>query len=244
VVVAPFTYDQNGNLRHGDGRDIEFDYLDRPISIAKGGVTTQFKYAPDGSRYLQYTSGTGASSYPKAVYYVDKVYERVDWSSAASEEKTYISSSVEVYRQTNTRDVRYLHQDRLGSLDAVTNSSGAEVVGDAHGFDAFGKPRARDGQWIGAKLHPDTDYQKTTEHGFTGHEHLDETYLIHMNGRVYDYRLGRFLSVDPIISNPANSQSINPYSYIGNNPLSGVDPNRLCADDVCWVRASGGLSGM
>jgi hypothetical protein len=45
-----------------------------------------------------------------------------------------------------------------------------------------------------------------------------------MNGRVYDYRLGRFLSVDPIISNPANSQSINPYSYIGNNPLSGVDP--------------------
>jgi len=28
-----------------------------------------------------------------------------------------------------------------------------------------------------------------------------------MNGRVYDYRLGRFLSVDPIISNPANSQS-------------------------------------
>src|SRR5438270_7885547 len=54
--------------------------------------------------------------------------------------------------------------------------------------------------------------------------HLDDTYLIHMNGRVYDYRLGRFLSVDPIISNPANSQSINPYSYIGNNPLSGTDP--------------------
>lgn len=35
--------------------------------------------------------------------------------------------------------------------------------------------------------------------------HLDDIYLIHMNGRVYDHRLGRFLSVDPIISNPANS---------------------------------------
>src|SRR5206468_13005287 len=64
----------------------------------------------------------------------------------------------------------------------------------------------------------------TTERGFTGHEHLDDLYLIHMNGRIYDYRLGRFLSVDPIISNPANSQSLNPYSYIGNNPLSAVDP--------------------
>src|SRR5712664_577197 len=120
--------------------------------------------------------------------------------------------------------------DRLGSVDAVTNGSGVEFVGDAHGFDAFGKPRARDWTSSGDKLHPDTDYGKTTEHGFTGHEHLDDTYLIHMNGRVYDYRLGRFLSVDPIISNPADSQSINPYSYIGNNPLSGVDPTGYSAD--------------
>jgi hypothetical protein len=45
-----------------------------------------------------------------------------------------------------------------------------------------------------------------------------------MNGRVYDYRLGRFLSVDPLIGSSSSSQSINPYSYGGNNPLSGVDP--------------------
>jgi hypothetical protein len=29
---------------------------------------------------------------------------------------------------------------------------------------------------------------------------------------------------DPIIGNPLSSQSLNPYSYIGNNPLSGTDP--------------------
>src|SRR5712672_1780336 len=75
--------------------------------------------------------------------------------------------------------------------------------------------------------------------GFTKHEHLDDTYLIHMNGRVYDYRLGRFLSVDPIISNPANSQSINPYSYIGNNPLSGVDPTGYACAGTTWSNADG-----
>ena len=48
--------------------------------------------------------------------------------------------------------------------------------------------------------------------------------LIHMNGRVYDYNLGRFMSVDPVIQSPTNSQSINPYSYIMNNPLAGTDP--------------------
>ncbi|CAH9067643.1 hypothetical protein PSECIP111854_04161 [Pseudoalteromonas sp. CIP111854] len=46
-----------------------------------------------------------------------------------------------------------------------------------------------------------------------------------MNGRVYDYNLGRFMSVDPVIQAPGNSQSINPYSYIMNNPLSGTDPS-------------------
>jgi RHS repeat-associated protein len=73
-------------------------------------------------------------------------------------------------------------------------------------------------------MHPGGAFGTTTNHGFTGHEQLDETFLTHMNGRVYDYRLGRFLTVDPLIANPASSQSINPYSYGGNNPLSGVDP--------------------
>jgi hypothetical protein len=50
-----------------------------------------------------------------------------------------------------------------------------------------------------------------------------------MNGRVYDYNLGRFLSVDPFIQSPTNSQSLNPYSYIMNNPLSGTDPTGYMA---------------
>jgi len=54
---------------------------------------------------------------------------------------------------------------------------------------------------------------------------------VHMNGRVYDYNLGRFLSVDPFIQEPGNSQSMNPYSYIMNNPLAGTDPSgyAVCA---------------
>jgi len=58
---------------------------------------------------------------------------------------------------------------------------------------------------------------------------LNDSDLIHMNGRVYDYNLGRFLSVDPFIQAPSNSQSLNPYSYIMNNPLSGIDPTGYIA---------------
>lgn len=46
-----------------------------------------------------------------------------------------------------------------------------------------------------------------------------------MNGRVYDPELGRFLSPDPLIQAPYNSQSYNRYSYVFNNPLSFIDPS-------------------
>ncbi|MGB0942686.1 MAG: RHS repeat domain-containing protein [Marinomonas sp.] len=62
-----------------------------------------------------------------------------------------------------------------------------------------------------------------------------------MNGRVYDYNLGRFLSVDPFIQEASNSQSINPYSYILNNPMSGTDPSgysRLDTADGSIVQGS------
>jgi len=44
------------------------------------------------------------------------------------------------------------------------------------------------------------------------------------NARLYDPTLGRFLSVDPLIGHPGSTQSINPYSYVENNPLNKVDP--------------------
>ncbi|MFH1334106.1 MAG: RHS repeat-associated core domain-containing protein, partial [Pseudomonadota bacterium] len=48
--------------------------------------------------------------------------------------------------------------------------------------------------------------------------------LIHMNGRVYDPVLGRFLSADPQIQDPTNSQSLNRYTYCMNNPIAFTDP--------------------
>jgi hypothetical protein len=46
-----------------------------------------------------------------------------------------------------------------------------------------------------------------------------------MNGRIYDPELGRFLSADPNIQSPLNSQSHNRYSYVWNNPLKYTDPS-------------------
>lgn len=64
-----------------------------------------------------------------------------------------------------------------------------------------------------------------SRHGFTGHEMLDDQALIHMNGRVYDPVIGRFVSADPNVFYPENMQDFNRYSYVHNNPLSFTDPS-------------------
>jgi len=64
-----------------------------------------------------------------------------------------------------------------------------------------------------------------TDRGFTGHEHLQEVGLVHMNGRVYDPLIARFVSADPHIQDPMNTQSLNRYAYVNNNPLAYTDPS-------------------
>ncbi|WP_371196337.1 RHS repeat domain-containing protein [Glaciecola sp. SC05] len=49
--------------------------------------------------------------------------------------------------------------------------------------------------------------------------------IIHMNGRIYDPTLGRFLQADPFIQAPNDSQSFNRYSYVLDNPMTMTDPS-------------------
>jgi len=61
--------------------------------------------------------------------------------------------------------------------------------------------------------------------GFTGHEHFSEIALIHMNGRMYDPQLRRFLSPDNNIINPFDTRSFDRMAYVFHNPLMNVDLN-------------------
>ena len=67
---------------------------------------------------------------------------------------------------------------------------------------------------------------------YTGHESLHDVELVHMNGRVYDPVLGRFMSADPFVQYPNNTQSFNRYSYVLNNPMGATDPSGYMSDSV------------
>jgi RHS repeat-associated protein len=120
---------------------------------------------------------------------------------------------------TTSTSTRYLHHDALGSVSAISNESG--TVLERLSYEPFGKRRFM----TGASDPDNTIVPLNTDRGFTGHEMLDEIGLIHMNGRVYDPLVGRFLSADPNIQSPGNLQSYNRYSYVMNNPLGYTDPS-------------------
>jgi len=111
----------------------------------------------------------------------------------------------------------FLHRDQLGSIVAITDLNGKLV--EARHFDAWGKVLSiTDGN--GNKLE-----NLLLDRGYTGHEHLSSVGLIHMNGRLYDPALHRFLMPDNYIQDPFNTQNFNRYGYCLNNPLVYVDEN-------------------
>ncbi|MFE4656516.1 polymorphic toxin-type HINT domain-containing protein [Streptomyces hydrogenans] len=58
----------------------------------------------------------------------------------------------------------------------------------------------------------------------------DDTGLTHIGAREYDPTLGRFISVDPLMD-IAESQTMNPYAYGNNSPITFSDPSGLASCD-------------
>ncbi len=218
-----FTYDNKGNLTHrNNSLETTYNVFNKPLNINRLTADLNFTYGADLARYKQVRVVNGETI---TTHYIDKLYE-VEIQGQHITTKAYISDVAIVSdgNQAGDKNIRFTLRDRLGSTTTFTDENG-EVTAYRH-FDPFGKPM--NGDW--ALLDPARltnnllDMEMPTRRGFTDHEHLDEVELIHMNGRVYDYNVGRFMSVDPLIQGDGNSQGINPYSYIMNNPMAGTDP--------------------
>ncbi len=94
----------------------------------------------------------------------------------------------------------------------------------------MGKRRETNWQAMADNAITEFDTSITTR-GFTGHEQIDAVGLVHMNGRVYEPTLGRFLSADPIVEAIDNLQTYNRYSYVRNNPVTLTDPTGFQSAD-------------
>ncbi|HJU38409.1 MAG TPA: toxin TcdB middle/N-terminal domain-containing protein, partial [Tahibacter sp.] len=197
LSAQSYGYDANGNMNSRWGSTISWYSYNLPNTInAPGSNSSQFFYAPDRSRWKQVASYAGTS---EQTIYIGGLVEKVALGGA-THWKHYIAGGTGVVAEyirhsTGTNETVYLLRDHLGSPDMIANSTGGQM--SRLSVDAWGR-RRNAGTWSGVPSASEkTTVTNTTRHGFTSHEMLDNLYLTHMNGRVYDQVLGRFLSADP-----------------------------------------------
>ena len=121
--------------------------------------------------------------------------------------------------------VLYLLGDHLGSTSLVLDASGAKVAESR--YYPYGETR-----WTWPE-----DGTLPTDYRFTGARHDGYIKLYLMGARWYDSELGRWISPDTVVPDPANPQSLNRYSYTRNNPVKFVDPSghAECASTDCQM---------
>jgi RHS repeat-associated protein len=139
--------------------------------------------------------------------------------------KYYYFGKQRVALRVGTNPVTYLHTDHLGSTSAT---SGASV--SSQNYYAFGNIRSTTGT-------------VPTDFGFTGHRRDASAGLMYFGARYYDTAMGRFLGPDTQLPAPLTPQSLNRYSYVGNNPLRYTDPNGHCWP-VCTVIAGAAIGAI
>ena len=242
-----YTYDANGNVTgerpvgsSAATRTLAYTAFNKVASVTKGNHTVGFAYGPDRARYRRTdtdSKGTAVTTDDTTVttLYVGNV-EKVTYSSDRYEYKRTIAGGAALITHevvtdtsatpdsvTETVTRQYLLRDHLGSVAVITDAMGTGV--QSLSYDAWGQRRHAE-TWGDLTALARTGFDtSTTTRGFTGHEMVDAQGIIHMNGRIYDPKLGRFLQADPVIQFPHYSQSYNRYSYVLNNPLAYTDPS-------------------
>ncbi len=219
LTLTGTRYDNAGNLTATSlGETLAYDAENRLKSYTFRSAMTTYRYGPEGRRVQKVTTTTTET-------YVYDAFGRLvaEYSSTAP------TSGGTFYRTT----------DHLGSTRLVTKQDKSAAA--CFDFAPFGEEI------------PDTLGSRSSNncfaasfdgrHQFTGQERDDESDLDYFLARYYSGPMGRFLSVDPLLSSgrPDDPQTWNKYQYVSGNPLRFIDPLGLyqfavtCAngDDAC-----------
>ncbi|SHG96286.1 RHS repeat-associated core domain-containing protein [Chryseobacterium oranimense] len=219
-LIQSIAYNENNDpvFINGEKGDVAFQYgltsMRQKVSYGgnfdpdQEGKFTKF-YSEDGSFEIVKDNTTGKEKH--VLYIGGNPYES---------NIIYLKN----YDEANG-SYKFLHKDYLGSILAISDEAGNKL--EQRHFDAWGNfTHLQIGN--GAIITDKNIIDNTSlllERGYTSHEHFAEVGIIHMNGRLYDPLLRRFLNADENIQDPYNTQNYNKYGYVMNNPLMFNDPS-------------------
>ncbi|WP_084680291.1 RHS repeat-associated core domain-containing protein [Chryseobacterium luteum] len=223
-LIQTITYNENNDPVFIDGLkgDVNFEY----------GLTSMRQKVSYGGNFGPNKAGKFIKLYSE-----DGSFEvTIDNNTKLEKHTLYIGGTpyesniiyLKNYKDTSG-SYKFLHKDYLGSILAISDETGKKL--EQRHFDAWGNLthlQLGTGSIITQKSGIEEAIAKfglVTDRGYTSHEHFLEVGIIHMNGRLYDPLLRRFLNADENIQDPTNTQNYNKYGYVMNNPMMYNDPS-------------------
>jgi len=241
-----YTYDANGNLTrktikaNGNHTDYTYDAENRLVKVEEfaAGATTPAAtstYRYDGLGRRIEKVGNGITR--RYIYDGEDILLEYDGTNTLVARYTHGLGIDEPIAITRGSSTFFYHQDGLGSVTELTDSTGTTVK--AYAYDAWGNLIEQ----TGTVANPYT---------YTGREVDAESGLYHYRARYYDPTIGRFITEDPLLTplapmavgvrrkinaslwllpgmvqmrSPASTQRLNQYVYVRDNPATFTDPS-------------------
>jgi len=199
----------------------------RELSVS-GGYSRNISYYYDGlgRRIAKVLSGTA----PSGLVQNSKIF----YSHLGSENKVLFSKLVQV--GSAAKEVLYIDGDQIDDhLFEISNSTGVKIykkdhLGSIINSAAIGGKSVYGlfGENLGTPVLNDS-FSEPLTYGFNGREYDNETGFYYFRARYYSPALAKFITKDPsgIIGGSANL-----YRFVGNNPISNIDPWGLNDKDI------------
>ena len=207
--------DANGStLSDPTGKTYTRDFENRLTQVVNPGVgTTTFSYDPFGRR-IQKSGPLGTTNF---LYDGANLLEEVDNGGNLLARYTQSGLIDETISEVRSGTTSYYQADDLSSITSLSNSSGA--LSNTYTYDSFGNLTASSGS-------------TANPFRFTGREFDSETGLYFYRARNFAPNVGHFISQDPI----RFGGGVDFYVYVGNNPLTRIDPSGT--DPYDWYSKS------